>query len=88
VQGSEAVLCCAVLCCSVLCCSVGNSISGGRGSLNKLPALQYIPALDSNNKEAGRPPRSKDGLNELHAKMVLSRHLQIMRQQGKGNNKS
>jgi hypothetical protein len=44
-------LCCAVLCCAVLCCSVGNSISGGRGSLNKLPALQYIPALDSNNKE-------------------------------------
>ena len=45
-QGSEAVLCCAVL-----CWSVGNSISGGRASLNKLPALQYIPALESSNKE-------------------------------------
>jgi hypothetical protein len=45
-QGSEAVLCCAEL-----CWSVGNSISGGRASLNKLPALQYIPALESRNKE-------------------------------------
>jgi hypothetical protein len=48
-QGSEAVLCCAVLCCAVLVC--GELDQWWEGLVNKLPALQYIPALDSSNKE-------------------------------------